>query len=349
MPRTQAPSGRSAAVSKCTTCASACTPASVRPAQIVATGSPGDLGRARARARPARRSPAAASASRRSGCRRIRGRARCACIKNKNRDSSRCRGSIPVAVPASREFEQLLRLRLLLGVAFLDDFLQDFPGAVLVAHFLVRLGEIELGLDVVPMPVLLAAAARGLGRLCLVAQIEVGNIELEIEPGVRVGASRRSPAHASSGAIDLRQLDLEIDHVAVLRRHRGVERDVGLGDDRVGSCRAGMSSVKSGMSEACARPASALRRPCAQLAGVEHRGRVVRDRRRRTRVERDIGGDTRRIAADLEVHDRSPCRPPPGPPAPRACRPRRADCSDRARSPSPRPRASCRPRRRSAC
>ena len=39
-PRTQAFSGREAVVSKWTTCESACTPASVRPAQTVATGCP---------------------------------------------------------------------------------------------------------------------------------------------------------------------------------------------------------------------------------------------------------------------------------------------------------------------
>ena len=154
------------AVSKCTTCASACTPASVRPAQIVATVSPAISESARSSAsctpqpcgcvcQPQNRLPSYSSPERDSHRAHP---ARALSKKQKPRQLALPRFDPAPVLRQPRRVQQLLRLRLLLGVAFLDDFLQDVLGAVLVAHLLVRLGEIELGLDVVPMPVLLAAA-----------------------------------------------------------------------------------------------------------------------------------------------------------------------------------------------
>src|SRR5215470_8990243 len=49
--------------------------------------------------------------------------------------------------------EQRPRFGLLLIVAFVQDFLQDLASTFHVAHFLVRLGEVELGRSVVPLTV----------------------------------------------------------------------------------------------------------------------------------------------------------------------------------------------------
>src|SRR5262245_32682343 len=46
--------------------------------------------------------------------------------------------------------QHLLRLLLLRGVALLDDLVQELARAVLVAHLLVRLGEVELGSHLLP-------------------------------------------------------------------------------------------------------------------------------------------------------------------------------------------------------
>jgi len=44
--------------------------------------------------------------------------------------------------------------RLTSGVAFLKHFLEDLARTVLVAHFLVGLGKVELGLNVIPTIIL---------------------------------------------------------------------------------------------------------------------------------------------------------------------------------------------------
>src|SRR5438128_4290000 len=49
--------------------------------------------------------------------------------------------------------QQALSLDLLLVVALVQNFLEDFTRTFDVAHFLVRLGEIELGRRVVPLTV----------------------------------------------------------------------------------------------------------------------------------------------------------------------------------------------------
>src|SRR4051812_46901535 len=61
------------------------------------------------------------------------------------------------ATLSAQRAEELARLGLLLCVAFLHHFLKDLACAVLVTHFFVRLGEIELLLHVVPVIVLDAA------------------------------------------------------------------------------------------------------------------------------------------------------------------------------------------------
>ena len=81
--------------------------------------------------------------------------------------------------------EQLLGLGLLAGVAFLDDFLQDFARAVFVAHLLVRLGEIEFRLHVIPVVVFRFATGRRSFRgdvfdFRRVVQIEADVVEFDI-------------------------------------------------------------------------------------------------------------------------------------------------------------------------
>ena len=49
--------------------------------------------------------------------------------------------------------EQRPRFVLLLIVAFVQDFLQDLASAFHVAHFLIRLGEVQLGRSIVPLTV----------------------------------------------------------------------------------------------------------------------------------------------------------------------------------------------------
>ena len=178
-PRHHADSGRRTGASKCTTCSSACTPASVRPAQTVSTGSPAISASAASRRsctphpegcvchpqkrprhilRPSehssRDSKIYAAPSLRSG--RNGPLMRLAALRiNKKPRQGGCRGWVRDCDCGSAERpQQLLRLRLLLWIAFLQHFLEDVARSVLVAHFLVGFGEIELLLDVVPVVVL---------------------------------------------------------------------------------------------------------------------------------------------------------------------------------------------------
>ena len=82
---------------------------------------------------------------------------------------------------SAERIKQLLGLRLLCRIALLHDFLQDFARAVLVTHFLVRLGEIELRLHVVPV-IVLRAAWRWPRGICLghIVEAETDIVELDV-------------------------------------------------------------------------------------------------------------------------------------------------------------------------
>src|SRR5258706_13683619 len=131
-PRTQAVSGRAARVSKCATCALACTPRSVRPAAVSATAS----------------SAMAASAFSRTSC--TPPPPGCVCQPRKRLPSySRPRAIRKIAGLAELG-EELLGAAALRGVAILHHFLEELACAVLVAHFLVGFREVELGGDFLP-------------------------------------------------------------------------------------------------------------------------------------------------------------------------------------------------------
>src|SRR3546814_21201328 len=49
------------------------------------------------------------------------------------------------SITSSQARQHLLRLALLRGIAFAEDFDEDIPGAVIVTHVDVSLGQIELG------------------------------------------------------------------------------------------------------------------------------------------------------------------------------------------------------------
>src|SRR5688500_3354377 len=189
-PRTHADSGRATLVSKCTTCARACTPRSVRPAAVTLTGTPAMTASAGSRASCTPPPPG------------------CVCQPRKRLPSY----STPRAMrPSSAQLgEQLLRLALLPRVAVLHHFAEQLARAVLVAHFLVGLGEIQLGGDLLPFRVA-AGAGRGFARRAEI-EADVGKvhrrrrggaplrrralvaahveIEVEIEPAARLGGSR---------------------------------------------------------------------------------------------------------------------------------------------------------------
>ena len=111
---------------------------------------------------------------------------------------------------ANRAWRAAARRCALCGVAVLHDFLEQLARAVLVAHFLVGLGEVELGRDLLPFRVGARPGREhgGIGRrgaeveadlreihlgrlggarLRLLVRIEV---EIEIEPAARLGRGR---------------------------------------------------------------------------------------------------------------------------------------------------------------
>src|SRR4029079_13315574 len=95
--------------------------------------------------------------------------------------------------PSRRQLRaETLRFRFLLLVAFVQHFLQDLARSVGVAHFLIRLGEIELGRGVVPLPV--EHGRRPIVE-CLTIRIERQVELVEFEPARRMpersGSNRR--------------------------------------------------------------------------------------------------------------------------------------------------------------
>src|SRR5882762_4324254 len=104
--------------------------------------------------------------------------------------------------------QQLLRLALLRGVAVLHHLVEQLPRAVLVSHFLVRLGEIELGGDFLPF------------------RIGAGGRSARLARSTQVQANGRQ-VHRSCGLVGFRpflvpgevQADVEIE-TAVRRRGR---------------------------------------------------------------------------------------------------------------------------------
>src|SRR5207237_4642803 len=159
-PRTQAEAGREAALSKCTTWLRACTPRSVRPAAVTLIVVPA----------------IAASAGSSASC--TAPPPGWVCQPRKRLPSySRPRAS---RIPLTELREQLLGLPLLRRVAVLHDFVEKLARAVLVAHLLVRLGEVELGGDFLPLRVVDRSGARIAGR----AQDEAARGEVQRLVGV---------------------------------------------------------------------------------------------------------------------------------------------------------------------
>src|SRR6185436_18416997 len=144
-PRTQADSGRAVSVSKWTTWPRACTPRSVRPAQVVLIVAPA----------------ISVSAGSRVSC--TVPPPGCVCQPRKRLPSYSSPRAIRIGErPKGRLAElreQLLCRALLRRVAVLHDFVEQLAGPILVAHFLVGLGEVELGGDFLPL--LVGAAPRG--------------------------------------------------------------------------------------------------------------------------------------------------------------------------------------------
>src|SRR4051812_38386646 len=94
-----------------------------------------------------------------------------------NEKAAVARGFVRVQREALGELgEQLLRLALLCSIAVLGDFVEQLPGAILVAHFLVRFGEIELRRDFLPLGIAIAAASAGPGGLGPKVQADSGQV-----------------------------------------------------------------------------------------------------------------------------------------------------------------------------
>src|SRR4029077_362933 len=90
----------------------------------------------------------------------------------------------------SERLEQLLRFGLLADVAFSDNFLEYFPGAVAIAHLLIGLGQIKLRLHIVPSIIFSATIAFRSFRRQRLIELEIDIIKLEtaLHSGDRLGA-----------------------------------------------------------------------------------------------------------------------------------------------------------------
>src|SRR5688500_8472276 len=81
---------------------------------------------------------------------------------------------VPLYRALAQAGQHLLGLALLRAVAFPDDLVQQLARPILVAHLLVRLGEIELGGHLLPLCI--AAARRRFSRS---SQVEADAAEIE--------------------------------------------------------------------------------------------------------------------------------------------------------------------------
>src|SRR5256714_41168 len=195
-PRTQAVSGLAASVSKCATCARACTPRSVRPAAVTAIASPA----------------MAASAFASTSC--TPPPPGCVCQPRKRLPSY----SRPIAIREIREVtaagvaelgEKLLGAAAVRGVALLHHFLLGVAGAGLVAPFLLGLREGGLGGGFLPLRVR-AWLRRDHRRIRRCAKVEADRRQVEL----RLGGRR-------FGVLVAAEVEVEVQSAA---RFRGLRR-----------------------------------------------------------------------------------------------------------------------------
>src|SRR5208282_438840 len=96
-----------------------------------------------------------------------------------------CRAAVLYGPAPLRQLrQQRLCLGFLLVVALVEDFLQDFARALDVAHFLIRLSQVELGRGIVPLAIEYRRC-RILERRALRVEGEVELIEFDGGSGTR--------------------------------------------------------------------------------------------------------------------------------------------------------------------